>query len=381
LGQEDLPIPLGRHRDISSYRSFQHHFPTVYGLSESGLPGNSSALRRAQALQLKGYLLFFDQVLANFLKQLSQVGRLFSRDPATAVPTYYAQLVESIPQYEKIYAQAVVDGKSLPVLESAEEAIERRNRFLDQLLARIAEDFHHYVSIMRTAFGTTEQSVIDSKYAFLNDYPKLGGERGLAYDYTLAQPEEVWNSQNVSGLERRLARLLGISDFSRRNLATVADDSQGEGMYLIENILLRPEQDDDPFLPICVDPTCTDCADDDPYSYRLHFVLPAYAGRFQNMDFRRYVEETIRLETPAHILPKICWLDVDQMATFEPAYRDWVSLRAGVDQADRNQKLAALRQALFAIKNVYPKQRLRDCGSGDEQPPFILGRTQLGSSD
>ena len=41
-----------------------------------------------------------------------------------------------------------------------------------------------------------------------------------------------------------------------------------EGMYLIENILLRPEPEvsDDPFLPICHLPDCTDCADADPYS-------------------------------------------------------------------------------------------------------------------
>src|SRR5205807_5854873 len=58
----------------------------------------------------------------------------------------------------------------------------------------------------------------------------------------------------------------------------------GEGMYLIEHILLRPQDiehppfpppdADDPFLPICVDPTCTGCADDDPYSYRVQIILP-----------------------------------------------------------------------------------------------------------
>src|SRR5690606_20850195 len=32
----------------------------------------------------------------------------------------------------------------------------------------------------------------------------------------------------------------------------------GEGMYLIENILLLPEAAADPFLDICTDPSCTD---------------------------------------------------------------------------------------------------------------------------
>jgi hypothetical protein len=368
-------------------------------------------------------------------------------------------------------------------LESDDAAHARRNRFLDHLLARFAEDFHHYVSVMRTLFGETDKGVIGTKCAFLKEFPKLGGERGLAYDHSLTRPDELWNSWNVSGLERRLARLLGIQDFSRRNLAAVSYDTyseidatpgdefrfrvrhrvtgkillsssthyatpeaaravmlraialgqsldsyarketvkgrhyfnivdaeghvlarriedfetaeeleaviaelskylrehySGEGLYVIENILLRPESDGEPFLPICVDPACSDCVDDDPYSYRLHFVLPAYAGRFQNMDFRRYVEETIRLETPAHILPKICWVDADQMAHFEPLYRDWIALRSGVSGAKRKARLEAFCNALFQLKSVYPKRYLYDCGCGDKEPPFVLGQSQLG---
>ncbi len=378
MGRKDVPIPLGRERNVASYFSFQHHFPDVYGLSEVGLPANAGDLRRAQSLQLKGYLLFFDQVLANYLKQLSQVSKLFSRDPKTAIRSYFAQKVRSFPDYEKIYSAEVADDSKLPPLESETEANVRRNSFLDHLLARIAEDFHHYVSIQHTTFGATEQSAIDTKCAFLNDFPKLGRERGLAYDYSLKKPEEQWDSVKVSGLERRLARLLGISDFSRRNLSAHPTENAGEGMYLIENVLLRPETAVDPVLPVCVDPACTDCADDDPYSYRLHFVLPSYAGRFQNMDFRRYVEETIRLETPAHILPKICWVDSDQMANFEPLYHDWISLRAGIFEGNREKLLEAFCEALFALKNVYPKQHLSDCSSGNKEPPFVLGRTQLG---
>ena len=69
VSEEDLPIPLGRHRQTTRYHSFQHHFPKVYGLSDAGMPGHADPRRRAQALQLKGYLLFFDHVLANFLAQ------------------------------------------------------------------------------------------------------------------------------------------------------------------------------------------------------------------------------------------------------------------------------------------------------------------------
>ena len=159
----------------------------------------------------------------------------------------------------------------------------------------------------------------------------------------------------------------------------------GEGMYLIENILLRPRRQDSlpgqsaPFMPICVDPNCTNCAEADPYSYRLHFVLPAYAGRFQNMDFRRFVEETIRTETPAHLLPKVCWVNADDMAEIESAYRDWLSLPADASATNRSKVLKAFTYVLAKVKNTYPSQPLHGCGSDPKKPPFILNRFALGS--
>ena len=100
---EDLPIPLGRSRDTGSYHSFQHHFPELYGISSVGLSTSADAQRRAQAFQLKGYLLFFDQVMANYFAQLTNLRSLFRRnfaedyalDPAAA-RTVFAQRVESL---------------------------------------------------------------------------------------------------------------------------------------------------------------------------------------------------------------------------------------------------------------------------------------------
>lgn len=152
-----------------------------------------------------------------------------------------------------------------------------------------------------------------------------------------------------------------------------------EGMYLIENILLRPEQNSDPFLPICPTPNCTDCAEADPYSYRINIILPAYSSRFRNMNFRRFAEEVIREETPAHILPKICWINKDDMAELENLYRDWIYLKAGVEKTDREDKLKKFIKKLFEVKSVYPPQKLSECGSGEDQPKFILGRTALGT--
>ena len=76
---EDLPIPLGRYRDPENYRSFQSHFPAIYGISEVGLPPGASPQRAAQALQFKAWLLFFDQIMANYQSQLG-IGRASCRE-------------------------------------------------------------------------------------------------------------------------------------------------------------------------------------------------------------------------------------------------------------------------------------------------------------
>jgi hypothetical protein len=75
----DAAVPTGEHRaDLGIHVSIQHDFPLVYGIGESALPESVGIKRRAQAAQLKGYLTFFDHLLANFLAQLSNTRTLFS---------------------------------------------------------------------------------------------------------------------------------------------------------------------------------------------------------------------------------------------------------------------------------------------------------------
>jgi uncharacterized protein len=480
----DLNIPLGNYRDPASYYSFQNHFPALYGLSEYGLNGAPSEQRKALAYQLKAYLLFFDQVMANYLAQLSHVKELLSADPSLQ-RGYFTQVVDSFVDFNRIYsnptnARAALEG----IAEDDDMFVERRNRFLDHLIARFAEQFTEYALVAHAALGVTPKGVIGLKCDFLSDYPVRSSERSLAYNYALKSSGELWDSENVSGLERRLAKLLGIRNFARRNLGditydiyaeidTTPDDEfrwrirernnhgvvlssstkyvtrelakkemqaaisqaltpsgyerkttkggkhyfnivdatgqvvgrrieyfdtadeleqaitdltqylranySDEGMYLIEMILLRPEQESDPFLPICPDPNCIECSEEDPYSYRIHVILPAYSSRFSNMDFRRFVEEVIRQETPAHILPRICWISQEDMVALESAYRAWIYLKAAADKADRTTKLQNFIDTLFKVRNVYPSQKLHECDAPEEERKFLLGLTALGT--
>ncbi len=381
----DLDIPLGVFRQLDRYTSFQNHFPVVYGLSEFGLDSAADEKRKALARQFKGYLLFFDQIMANYFAQLSHLKALFSTNP-TIHRTYFYQKVSSFVDHDKIYGT----GDPVAVLQGIEEAdLARRNRFLDHLIARFAEQFSDLAHISHLVFNTSPEKVAAYKCEFLKVYPIISSERGLAYNYT--KDDSLWYAKNnsgevidpglnISGLEKRLSKLLGIHNNARRDLAPQTHSSHDdEGMYLIENILLRPAEGGDPFLPICPDPNCSDCLDVDPYSYRLHIVLPAENGRFSDMAFRRFAEEVIREETPAHILPKICWISKKDMALLEKAYRDWIFLKAGRETTERAEKLTAFIETLFKVKNIYPSQKLYGCDS--EETKFILGQTALGTQD
>ncbi len=481
----DLEIPLGTYRELADYYSFQNHFPAIYGLSEIGLSSDADEKRQALAYQLKAYLLFFDQIMANYLAQLSEVKDLFLRTPQNH-QTYSYQFVSSFIEYNKIYA--TTDAVDVMQNQNSDREIatgsDRRNRFLDHLIARFAERFHDFASTMYSVFNASPESIIRYKSEFLENYPAISQERSLAYNYSLTQDQDLWNTDNVSGLEKRLAKLLGIRNHQRRNLGDIAydiyqevdtdaidefrfrirkrdtsdiilsssmhyttkqlarvsmekaiqaallpsgyqrrvaadgrhyfniiDDTGDilarrieyfntevdmnagiddlreylrvnyidEGMYLIENILLRPEQNTDPFLPICPAPDCNDCAEIDPYSYRIHVILPAYRERFRNMNFRRFVEEVIREETPAHILPKVCLISQENMTELDGLYRDWIYLKAGVEDSERKKKLTDFINKLFKVKNVYEPQKLSECDSSDTEPKFILGRTALGT--
>lgn len=75
----DLRIPGGTFDpERFSHESIQNDFPMVYGIGVNGLGANESLQRRVEAWQLQGYLLFYDQLLANYLAQMGNFRGLFS---------------------------------------------------------------------------------------------------------------------------------------------------------------------------------------------------------------------------------------------------------------------------------------------------------------
>ncbi len=88
--------------------------------------------------------------------------------------------------------------------------------------------------------------------------------------------------------------------------------SANERVIVVEHLLLRPKFPGDALFPACCDAGCSTCGDEDPYSFRLTFVMPGWVAQYtNNLDLRRFADRTIQQETPSHLLAKICWVGND----------------------------------------------------------------------
>jgi hypothetical protein len=216
----DLSVPQGNYYDLADHYSIHHDFPLTYGISEDGLPATAPPLRQGQANQLKGYLVFFDRILANYLAQLAHIRDLFSwededeRERLNRHHTYFTQAL-NLPGVDPIFSTAAATDDLAGIDRLSEDSIEyqeRRNRFLDHLLARFAESFNDYVQLNyrldRLDGGRRdERDIIKDKVRFLQEYPELSRDRFRAFNY--CNCEEIWDTNNVSGFQKRVSRLLG----------------------------------------------------------------------------------------------------------------------------------------------------------------------------
>ncbi|MGB3182882.1 MAG: hypothetical protein WBB45_15935 [Cyclobacteriaceae bacterium] len=233
----DIKVPRGEHMELADYESIQNEFPLNYGIGEEGLPGSASNHRKATALQLKGFLMFFDQMFANFFQQMEHIRDLFSMNAEKDElgnfrigRTYYTQpLFDIAPDADSIYVDMGGHAAALEGIAESEDTFhDRRNRFLDHLMARFGEQFTDYALLAYKLDGPkAPENLIEDKLAFLNKYPAISARRGTAFDYR--NRDLIWHRDNVSGLEQRAALLTGIDDRQPSSLAF-------SGAFAIANI-------------------------------------------------------------------------------------------------------------------------------------------------
>ncbi len=224
----DFEPPRGIYREIENYSTIQNDFPLTYGVGDEGLPKGrtSSELRKAQSKQLKGFLMFFDQLLANYFSQLSHVKDLFSMNAEKDQSgryiigrTYYTQPLFDIPGIEELYVDK--SGHLVALNNIAEDQVlfgKRKNKFLNHLMARFAEQFTDYalLTFKLTGEERAPEELIEDKLSLLNAYPLISSRRGTAFDHQ--DPCRLWHVDNIAGVERRVSFLTGIDQWKPERL-------------------------------------------------------------------------------------------------------------------------------------------------------------------
>lgn len=215
-------VPTGRHRDPAKFFSVQNELPQNYGIGHAGLPDSASAQRKAQAVQLAGFLTILEQLVADELAQIAHLGDLFAVEGASR--TRFTQLPEDIDDLDRLVGNRA--AYSL-LLDSASEDearyLSRRHAFVDHLLARFAETPDDHASIARFVAGVgSARESLRRKERWLKHLPALAHERGGGANQQLdaaapsprfGDPVNGVSMRNESGLGFRIRILLGLDDW------------------------------------------------------------------------------------------------------------------------------------------------------------------------
>jgi uncharacterized protein len=214
----------------------------------------------------------------------------------------------------------------------------------------------------------------------------------------------VDESESIVAMRKQFWTTLAEAEENRDFTVTlIARQYSEEGLFLIENLLLRPRPDSPqtwPLLPAtcaCADSSEPQAGNDpapavdetagtgecapqewDPYSFRVQLVFPGYTARLQEPGFRQFVEEIVRRELPAHLVPKICFVSRDQLSDFEIKYRAWLESLA--TRAPKAAPLKAFLECLNDLHTIHPAGTLHDCKEdGTEETPIVLNQSRIGS--
>ncbi|HEV2833374.1 MAG TPA: hypothetical protein VGW31_15450, partial [Hanamia sp.] len=239
-------LDAGTNHNLDEYFTIQNEFPFTYKIAEGQIVENDSILRKAQSKQLKGYLLLFDQLLANYLTQLSRVKDLLSISQPEE-HSYFYQTLYNIPGIKDLIKafpqngtaddwQKFMEDDSNDYIKRLKEIIEtqtkekqRKNIFLDHLLARFGESFSAYVvkeyeerclCEMDMESERVADKVLQDKASFLKNIPELSSERGKGFNYKALDcgRPDVWDTNNVEGVKKRVCAYLGFPDHKRKTL-------------------------------------------------------------------------------------------------------------------------------------------------------------------
>ncbi|EPR71555.1 hypothetical protein [Cyclobacterium qasimii] len=221
IKEKEFPLPVPHQYPLGDFSSIRNDFPEVYGVGPLGIPENAKGMdRQKKANQLKAYLTFFDQILISYFKHITEVKNLLSVF-STHERTYFTETVTDIGDHADFLGDFYSDGFLYEdLLAPFDERNKRSQKLKDHLLARFAEKFSDYAFLMKKIYGSgVDEQVLDTKSFFLEEYGKISAQRSTAMNYYKQPLKNLWDTDNTSGFEKRVALLVGIRDYFRKNLA------------------------------------------------------------------------------------------------------------------------------------------------------------------
>ncbi len=199
-GPDDIALPSGDNYPVSSYYPIQQDLPVVYGVGYAGLPETATVARHGQALQLQGYLFFFEQLTAGLSSQLANAEihffppRPMRKGPysSSRCPTRRryrsccAASAAQISNSSKTMKITVTALRCCRLLKAGSSSCVRRNRILNHLLAMFGEDMYD-----TTSLAYHEASIVPNA-ALLPPAAAVAGAAGAARPgFATIDPREV----------------------------------------------------------------------------------------------------------------------------------------------------------------------------------------------
>ncbi|TAJ12210.1 hypothetical protein DMA11_13750 [Marinilabiliaceae bacterium JC017] len=232
---DQFGYPQGSYRKLKEYYSIQNDFPEFYGINEMGIPSYFSEERKAEARQLKAYLLLYDLLLAGSMNELENAHQLLKLSPD--IPeNRLPQLDEPVYLWDKI-----VDEDLFHEVKDYQAGflMEEKEKVYDVLDALYGENSQlEFLS----EFDVHSQKPADNlqrRAHFLELLPQLGLEKSRGINLLNV------NAENVPGPKKWISSLLGFgveneipvtNVFARYALKLVSDDEFYEDMRGLLNI-------------------------------------------------------------------------------------------------------------------------------------------------
>ncbi|MBV4360545.1 hypothetical protein [Pinibacter aurantiacus] len=204
--------------------------------------------KKRLTLQLRGFLMFFEQLLGDYLQDLSNIKNAMSFD-AEVSPEFSSDIFSEINDFETLFLSIQTYNNSHSnLVEPGNGYYFKRTKILNHLLARFSEAMYIISDLPDKKYGGGGE-ILKDKTAMLKDYIQVSKYRGRSYDYT---QDEVWDTANVEGIKKRICRLTGIDTYERTNITSanisVEEKILQNNIKRYEVVVRDPESTEDVLL-------------------------------------------------------------------------------------------------------------------------------------